>query len=40
MGFGFEDVAYAEVDEGGGEGLLDWCAVNMLVDVYVVEVWR
>jgi hypothetical protein len=24
VGLGLEDVADAEVDEGGGEGLLDW----------------
>jgi len=27
VGFGLEDVAYAKIDEGGGEGLLDGCAV-------------
>jgi len=30
VGFGFEDVADAEVDEGGRERLLDWCAVVLL----------
>lgn len=30
VGLGFEDVADAEVDEGWGEGLLNWCAGSWL----------